>query len=520
MPVRATSRVGVAPAMNACLIITLLQTMQNNRYILSGDVVELATASRTAIYHRQRGGLCMLDESSHKVLQSFRAGRILPRSVINDDAPDRETELIQQLIARGFLVSEQNVQVPIDASLDKKVNVIQLILANACNFGCTYCFEGIQGKAMSAEAEVAKVDLSRLRSRDEIKVNIEDSMYASRERFAHQYDSKNRHMRPEDAVRYVENALRISRSSGVYNVMVQFFGGEPLLNWKAIVAVLSRFGNGEHDGMQIAYSTVTNGSLITEEVADTFASYKVAVCVSFDSPTSPSRPLKNGDDSTPLVMQGLRRLQEKQNRIAINAALTSATWNDFDESIVDLAADVSAREIGVVVDFDPSFYARYGARSIIDRLWRVVEYGRSKGIVLTGYWHQIFQVLLGHDVVAERGFKNCSGKGAQLSIEPNGSVFACKAGSTLLGSIDQGTALLDAEPYLTHANLRRRNPEFCRGCEIEGFCAGLCLGSLEKKYGAIDVIEPSACDFYRGITRKHIQSLQPFEVATFDLQAH
>jgi uncharacterized protein len=494
--------------------------MKNQRYTLSGDVVERTVGDRTAVYHRQRGGLCMLDESAHGVLQGFRSGRDIPVSWLEGDAPDREAELIQQLVARGLLVADDPATQPAAAEVEKKVNVIQLILANACNFGCTYCFEGIQGKEMSADAEVAKVDLSRLHARDEIRIDINDSMYASHDRFRHQYDPKNRYMKPHDAVRYVENALAISRNSGMYSVMVQFFGGEPLLNWKAIIAVLERFGNGERDGMQIAYSTVTNGSLITDEVAETFARYGVAVCVSFDSPTSPSRPLKNGNDSTPVVMQGLRRLQAKGNRVAINAALTSATWDDFDESIVDLAADVGAGEIGVVVDFDPSFYGRYGTQNIVERLWRVVQYGRTKGVVLTGYWHQIFQVLLGHDVVAERGFKNCSAKGAQLSIEPNGSVFACKAGSTLLGSIEQGSALLDAQPYVEHAQLRRENPAFCRGCEIEGFCAGLCLGPLEKKYAAIDVIEPSACDFYRGITRKHIESLQAFEIATFDLQPH
>ncbi len=461
----------------------------------------------------------MLDEAALEVLQGFRAGRDVPIEWIDEEGPTREAELIQQLMARGFLITDEPSSQLTPVEVEKKVNIIQLILANACNFGCTYCFEGIQGVEMSADAGVAKVDLSRLRDRDEIKIDINDSMYASKDRFEHQYDPKNRHMKPHDAVRYVENALAASRSSGVRSVMVQFFGGEPLLNWKAIAAVLERFGNGEHDDMQIAYSTVTNGSLITEEVAETFARHSVAVCVSFDSPTSPSRPLKNGEDSTPVVMEGLRRLQAKGNRIAINAALTTATWDEFDESIVDLAVDVSAGEIGVVVDFDPSFYARFGTQNIVDRLWRVVEYGRQRGVVLTGYWHQIFQVLLGHDAVSERGFKNCSAKGAQFSIEPNGSVFACKAGSTMLGSIDQGAGLLDAPAYVEHAKLRYDNPAFCHGCEIEGFCAGLCLGPLEKKYAAIDVVEPSACDFYRGITRKHIEALSPFEIATFDLSS-
>lgn len=444
----------------------------------------------------------------------------MPARIISGDADDRTGELIQQLIALHILVrsGDQNATSAEPATLEKKVNIIQLILANACNFGCTYCFEGVQGKEMSADDEFNKVDTSRLIAREGIKVNIDDSIYASKERFDHQYDPKNRSMRPGDGIAYVDSALAVARSAGVREVMLQFFGGEPLLNWRTIKAVLERFGNGERDGIIINYSTVTNGSLVTEEIADFFARYQVAVCVSFDSPTSPSRPLKNGEDSTPVVMQGLRLLQKHNNRVAINAALTSATWNDFDESIVDLAVDVGAREIGVVVDFDPTFYANYGAESIVEHLWRVVEYGRSRGVIITGYWHQIFQVLLGFDSVSYRGFKNCSAKGAQFSIEPNGSVFACKAGSTLLGDIRSGVDILNSAPYLEHASLRRDNPEFCRGCEIEGFCGGLCLGPLQKKYASISAVETSACEFYRRITRKHIESLRPYEIATFDLK--
>jgi uncharacterized protein len=498
-----------------------MTVVNKDTYVLSSDVIQTQVGQRLAVYHRHLGGLFFLDTAGAQVLQSFIRPQLLDPELLESEAETRQEELIQQLIARRVLVrpEQQGVSPFPEGEVHKKVNIIQLILANACNFGCTYCFEGVQGKEMSAEDEINRVDESRLIAREGIKVNIEDSIYASKERFDHQYDPKNRSMKPADGVAYVESALAVAKSAGVEEVMVQFFGGEPLLNWRTIKAVLDRFGNGQQDGIHIAYSTVTNGSLITEEVAENFARHQVAVCVSFDSPTSPSRPLKNGDDSTPVVIAGLRMLQKYGNRVAINSALTSATWYEFDESIVDLAVDVGAREIGVVVDFDPTFYSTFGTQNIVDRLWKVIEYGRSRGVVLTGYWHQIFQVMLGFDSVSYRGFKNCSAKGAQFSIEPNGSVFACKAGSTLLGNIRDGEQLLDAEPYQAHARLRRDNPEFCKGCEIEGFCGGLCLGPLEKKYATVNVVEPSACDFYRGITRKHIESLKPYEIATFDLQS-
>ncbi|MCY0965906.1 radical SAM/SPASM domain-containing protein [Parathalassolituus penaei] len=497
----------------------MVTAVETKKFSLSKNTIQQRVGGRTATYHRLLGGLFFLDDAGQEVLQSFKKNKTVPEHVLQGQANTREEELIQQLIARRILVENSSPQ-PKKATppIDKKVNIIQLILANACNFGCTYCFEGVQGKEMSVDDEITKVEESRIIAKDSIKVNIEDSMYASKERFEHQYSPKNRSMKPEDGVAYVESALKVARSEGIREVMVQFFGGEPMLNWRTIKAVLERFGRGEKDDMIIHYSTVTNGSLITDEVSKTFSEYEVAVCVSVDSPNSPSRPLKNGDDSMPVVMQGLRKLQQYNNRVALNSALTSATWDDFNEGIVDLAVDVGAKEIGVVVDFAPTFYSEYGADNIVDRLWNVVQYGRKNGVVLTGYWHQIFQVMLGFDTVSYRGFKNCSAKGAQFSIEPNGSVFACKAGSTLLGDIRDETKILNEQPYLDHAMLRQENPEYCRGCEIEGFCGGLCLGPLEKKYGSINTVDESACDFYRGITRKHIEAIQPYEIATFDLK--
>jgi len=63
------------------------------------------------------------------------------------------------------------------------------------------------------------------------------------------------------------------------------------------------------------------------------------------------------------------------------------------KSIIEVAKGYGAREIGVVIDFDPTFYERFSATEVVDKLWAVIEEGARYGIVLTGYWHQIFQVL-------------------------------------------------------------------------------------------------------------------------------
>ncbi len=308
-------------------------------YTISKDLVKLPVNKHTAVYHRMLGGLSLLNEESLRTLMSFEKGKTLNTNLFTSEANNRNDELIQQLALRK-LITPENLSFPTNQETqvgnNNLVTVIQLVMANACNFGCTYCFEGVQGQELSVDNNMNSLDESRIIARDSIKIDINDSMYASEERFAHQYDPRNRHMKDKAGVSYVKDALKVVKASGSSNVMIQFFGGEPLLNWKTINKVLNTFGH-EHDGISIQYSTVTNGSLITEEVAETFANFNVAVCVSVDSPTSPSRPLKNGDHSMPIVMDGLRKLQKYQNRVALNSALTSSTWDDFDRSIVDLA---------------------------------------------------------------------------------------------------------------------------------------------------------------------------------------
>ena len=491
---------------------------QSLRLSVSPDLVRVTHRRGTAVYHRTLGGLVVLDAAAEHVLDAFGAGAEVG-DVVQDAAaggradPVRCARLVEQLALRGFL--DQGVR-PAPRPPNRRVNVVQLVLVNGCNFGCTYCFEGIQGSdltkstAAPAKSQPTMVTIGSAPELvgERVGVDLLDPVYVSEERYRFQRDPHNRTMSPDAAVAYTRQALSVARSEGVGQVMVQFFGGEPLMNKPACLAVLKEVGSGQDDGVSVEYTVVTNGSLINDEIAEAFARHRVGVCVSFDAPKSGARPLKNGRSSEALVLAGLRRLREHGNRIAINTALCSSTFDDVDESLVDFAVEMGVGEIGIVLDLDPGFYAEYGGDRIAARLMHLVGYGKENGVVVTGYWHQIFQLLAGFDVVADRGFKNCSAKGAQFSIEPNGEVFSCKAGSGHFGNIDKGQALLTTPGYEAHAALRFDNPEYCRGCAIEGFCGGLCLGPLEKQHLTIDAVEIPACDTYRTVTEQLIRQYE------------
>ncbi len=453
---------------------------------------------RYGLYHSLHGGLCLCDENVRRLFRSFDTPATFREALSRSGelGEGRLGEFIEIFEKKGFLVDPGVDEDALMAgevekkrgSLEKgsRVGVVQLVLTNLCNFKCEYCF-------------------------------IND-IYSSKERARSMAARGNRMMTGENARAYLEQVIRIVKNNGGQSLSVQFFGGEPLLNPGVIKYVLHHFGRGEGHGVAIGYSIVTNGSLVTGEIADYFRAYDVAVIVSFDSPRGKDRKFASGKNAAGEIRQGLSLLKERGNRVILNSVLSSETFGYFDTDLVDFAFDRYIWEIGVLLDLSPGFYLAHGAGEIVDKLWKVYIRGKSRGVLLTGYWHTIFQLLTGRGAVTARGYKTCSGTGCQLSIEPSGEVFACKGSSGYFGNIGEPEKMLASENYARYAGRAFRNAPQCRGCEIENFCSGFCLGPLEKKYGDIYVVEEAACPVYRELTRRLIRDVEIGSIESYGMQ--
>lgn len=203
----------------------------------------------------------------------------------------------------------------------KQIRIVQLVMSNLCNFKCKYCFEGLGSTPLS------------------------ETIYAhsSPERLKAQASPLNSIMKKEQAEAYLKEAIKLVKDAGNDSLVVQFFGGEPLINWKTIRHILDHFGNGETYDISINYNIITNGALITEEVAKTFKRFNVPVVVSFDSPKSDARPLPNGMNSHDVICHGLEILRNYGNRIILNSVLAEATFDSFDRGLVDFALNNGIR---------------------------------------------------------------------------------------------------------------------------------------------------------------------------------
>jgi len=457
----------------------------NERLQISKYLRIVSVDNGVAIYHSLRGGLCMVDKDASRLLKVFQTprtiGEIAPTFV--SQLPESQIPLLVGIFKlKGFLVSpdydEYNMvrkrtrMIRSALHQGSQIGVIQLVVTNHCNYKCRYCF-------------------------------IND-IYITEKRRMLQVSPTNKCMSPLMARQAIENVIRIIRENQKDTLTLQFFGGEPLLNWDTIKFVLKYFGNGGKLGIRINYSIVTNGSLINTEMADYFLKYDAPVIISLDL----SHPVKQLNTSIKTATNRIKRilalLKKNGNKVVFNTVLSKETFDFFEVAIVDFALEYDVYEIGVLLDLDLEFYKQKSCSEIVDKLMAVYCYGKSKGVMVTGYWHTIFQRMTNNNNFQHNSYKTCSATGCQLSIEPSGDTFACKASSGSFGHILEIKNLLSSNTYKEYALRTFRNARECAGCEIEGFCSGVCLGAIEKKYNTIHTIEKNACKVFKKLVKSLI----------------
>lgn len=424
-----------------------------------------------AMFHSQLGEACVVDEGIFKILQNFRGGSIEE----SKDTTDLE-DIVDEFSQKGFLVEEDTDYLKVhtkerlkNLSSGRQVKTIQLIVSNNCNFKCKYCFE--------------------------------NNIYSSEEREVNKKDSGNKLMNSEAAIKYIGQIIEMAKTEEAASLHIQFFGGEPLTNKDTIKAVLDHFQDGSGYQAELSYSIVTNGSLMDDEIAEYFSRYNVAVIVSFDNPKKTDREMASGKDSIERTFEILDILKRHDNYVAFNSVLSDCTYDYFDTDIIDCAREHNVKEVGIVLDLDTDFYKKRNTDDIADKILEVYFYGLRKGVLVSGYWMSTYLSMFGH-LENQKGFKTCSGTGSQFSIEPNGEVFACKGSSGYFGNLKDIPSLLHSENYRNYAERSLINSKECKECRIEGFCAGFCLGPLEKAYKDINYIVPEYCKLMNTLVDK------------------
>lgn len=306
------------------------------------------------VFHKKFGNLTLMSRREYQLLNNL-------------DLEIENKKEILNIFSENYFINEcdkeenENIELEInnrnDASDGRLLIGLQLIVSNFCNFNCKYCFLNEEHKLRDNSEKNAPSDMKLDVAKKAINFMIENI-----------------------------------KKNGNKILSIEFFGGEPLMNWRLIKEVLDFYGNGEKSEIAIEYTITTNGSLITNEVIDYFEKYNVHTIISFDSPNSHERITKNRKDLNEVLVPIFEKLHHRNITISFNSVISKYTLENFDyKGLVDISEKYNIQNIGLILDLDVDLLGKkINLDDIINLILKTYYEGRSRGINVTGYWEKMF----------------------------------------------------------------------------------------------------------------------------------
>jgi uncharacterized protein len=326
-----------------------------------------------------------------------------------------------------------------------------LFLTQRCNLACDYCYVGRTSASMTLEVAKGIVDF----------------------------------------------ALRNTPRSE--DVDLGFFGGEPLLEFRLLEAITSYVESRPgHDPHRVKLSVVTNGTLLTEEIALFMRRHRVAMTVSCDGPPAVhdrSRHRLGGGKSSALVEKGIRTALAVLERVPVNAVYRPDTLESL-PAVVDYLSALGVRQIYLNPDFSAAWTEEAVARvpevyqAVADRYLRFYREGRPHFISLID--SKITVMLRGGYQPLER----CRMGTGEFAFDPSGRVFPCErlvSKAPDEHAIGAANDLVQVGPLRDHLAPGPPINGSCAACGVRDYCVNWCGCSNYFMTGFYNRVSPFLC---------------------------
>ena len=287
----------------------------------------------------------------------------------------------------------------------------------------------------------------------------------------------------------------IANSGNRRNLEVDFFGGEPLMNWQ-VVKDLVAYGREQeklHD-KKFRFTLTTNGVLLNDEVMEFCNREMGNVVLSIDGRKEvhdKMRPFRKGAGSYDLIVPKFQQFAESRHQDKYYVRGTFTHYNlDFSEDVLHLA-DLGFKQISVepvvaepkepyaIREEDlPKLFEEY------DKL-AVEMIRRHKSGEDFNFFHFMID-LEGGPCVAKR-LSGCGSGTEYLAVTPWGDFYPCHqfVGNEkfLLGNVDEGILNTDIRDEFKCCNVYAK--EKCRKCFARFYCSGGCAANAYNFSGDV-----------------------------------
>ncbi len=398
------------------------------------------------------GAIHVVDDVTYEMIARFEKE---PKEQVlyelSDMAPRAELEEayseIQELKDNGDLFTEDTYQPYMKQFAKTRKTVVKALclhIAHDCNLACRYCFaeEGeYHGRRALMSYEVGKAALDFL----------------------------------------------IANSGNRHNLEVDFFGGEPTMNFD-VVKKLVAYGREQekiHD-KKFRFTLTTNGVLLNDDILE-FANKEMSnLVLSIDGRKEVNdkmRPFRGGQGSYDLIVPKFQHAAESRHQTNYYVRGTYTHYNlDFAEDVLHLA-DLGFKQISVepvVADPSEPYALRESDLPILfeqyDKLAAEMVRRYKEGDAFN-FFHFMID-LEGGPCVAKR-LSGCGSGTEYLAVTPWGDFYPCHqfVGNEgfVMGNVFEGIKRTDLQEKFKECNVYSKDQ--CQHCFAKFYCSGGCAAN-------------------------------------------
>ena len=278
--------------------------------------------------------------------------------------------------------------------------------------------------------------------------------------------------------------LLVANSGNRRNLEVDFFGGEPLMNFEVVKKLVAygRSIEAEHN-KNFRFTLTTNGVLLNDEIIDYVNEHMSNVVLSIDGRKEVNDKMRytiSGGGTYDIIVEKFKRLVEKRAGKSYYVRGTFTKHNlDFAKDVIHLA-DLGFKSTSVepVVAKPTDSYAiteediAYLNKQYEELAQEMVDRHNTENAF--SFFH--FALDMGQGPCVVKRLSGCGAGSEYLAITPEGDIYPChqfvgdehfKMGNVLAGILDFG---------LTNQfkNAHVYNKEKCRTCWAKFYCSGGC----------------------------------------------
>ncbi|MHB8963198.1 MAG: thioether cross-link-forming SCIFF peptide maturase [Saccharofermentanales bacterium] len=427
---------------------------------------------RNLAFDRESGSLHSLDEASFSVLGCYISN--------NGARPDHDTvrqatglessdiddccDEIDTLIGDGSLFTDDQTFELSDFYPDEpRIKALCLHICHDCNLRCRYCFAGT-GDYHTGKRGFLSIETGK------------------------------------KAVDFV-----IAQSGPRRNIDIDFFGGEPLMNWDTVVALTYYCeAQGPLHDKNIRLTITTNAMLLDDEKTAFINEHMDNCVLSLDGRPDVNdamRPMISGRGSYDKVSKNIIKFVESRGEQSYYVRGTYTRRNtDFAEDVKHIVS-LGIRQVSVepvVSPDDTGYNLRMEDMDAVfaeyEKLARYIAETKESGKEFE-FFH--YKIDLDGGPCSYKRLKGCGVGSEYVAVTPDGEIYPCHQFTGekdfLLGNVNDDPIVLSETVKDKFKGLLVPEKEDCKDCWAKYFCSGGCPANAYYATGSVNSTYEIGC---------------------------